>query len=106
MEQDFYKGRLADKFGIDVIVPSDEDQTIVHDIIYNELCQGIINTESKVKYLTIIEKLHCQGAQAVILGCTEIVLLVQQHDTDVPLYDTTEIHANHGVELALSGTAI
>ncbi|MFM2483824.1 aspartate/glutamate racemase family protein [Celerinatantimonas yamalensis] len=102
MAQDFYKGRLIDKFGIEVVVPNADDQTIVHDVIYNELCQGIVRAESKLQYLTIISKLQKQGAQAVILGCTEIALLVGQHDTDVPVYDTTEIHANSGIELALS----
>ncbi len=102
MEQDSYKGRLTEKFGIDVVVPSSDDQTIVHDIIYNELCQGEIKFESKEKYLKIISKLYQQGAQAVILGCTEIALLVKQSDTSVPLYDTTAIHAAQGVDLALS----
>ncbi|OEF29509.1 aspartate/glutamate racemase family protein [Vibrio rumoiensis] len=102
MEQDFYKGRITEKFGIDVVVPNRDDQTIVHDIIYNELCQGEITLNSKEKYLAIIQKLAEQGAQAVILGCTEIALLVQQSDTSVPLYDTTEIHAKQGVEWALS----
>jgi aspartate racemase len=102
MEQDFYKGRLVEKFGIEVIVPNKGDQTIVHDIIYNELCQGIILPQSKASYLNIIEKLYGQGVQAVILGCTEIALLVKQNDTKIPLYDTTDIHAQHGVKLALS----
>ncbi|ETI58335.1 aspartate/glutamate racemase family protein [Marinomonas profundimaris] len=102
MEQDFYKGRLTDKFGIEVVVPNAEDQTIVHDIIYNELCLGVINDESKHHYRNIIDKLHKKGAQAVILGCTEIALLIKQTDTNVHLYDTTEIHAQHGVKMALS----
>jgi aspartate racemase len=102
MEQDFYKGRISDKFDIEVIVPNVEDQTIIHEVIYTELCQGVIKNESKTKYLKIIERLHEEGAQGVILGCTEIALLVQQSDTDITLYNTTEIHANQGVELALS----
>lgn len=102
MEQDFYKGRLTDKFGMDVVVPSSEDQDTVHTIIYDELCKGVIKESSKQQYLTIIDKLYAEGAQAVILGCTEIALLVNQQDTQVPLYDTTEIHANQGVEYALS----
>jgi len=106
MDQDFYKGRLNEKFGIDVVVPNTDDQTIVHDIIYSELCQGVINTQSKGKYLNIINKLYNKGAQAVILGCTEIALLVKQSDTIVPLYDTTEIHAKQGVEWALSLSVI
>lgn len=104
MEQDFYKGRLTDKFGIDVLVPSTADQSLIHDIIYKELCVGVIKPESKAIYLNIIDKLFHQGAEAVILGCTEIALLVQQSDTKVPLYDTTEIHARQGVEWALSAT--
>ncbi|MDK9739430.1 aspartate/glutamate racemase family protein [Vibrio sp. D404a] len=102
MEQDFYKGRLTDKFGMEVLVPSSEDQETVHSIIYDELCKGIIKENSKEQYLAIINKLYQQGAQAVILGCTEIALLVNQEDTQVPLYDTTEIHAKQGVEYALS----
>jgi len=102
MEQDFYKGRLTDKFGMDVVVPSSEDQETVHTIIYDELCKGVIKEGSKQQYLAIIDKLYAEGAQAVILGCTEIALLVNQQDTQVPLYDTTEIHAKQGVEYALS----
>lgn len=101
MEQDFYKGRISEKFGIDVVVPTADEQTVVHDIIYQELCLGEIKTESRDRYLKIIANLHAQGAQAVVLGCTEIALLVKQSDTTVPLYDTTEIHAAHGVEWAL-----
>jgi len=102
MEQTFYKGRLTETFGIDVVVPSKDDQTIIHDIIYNELCLGVIRSASKDRYLAIIDKLYEQGVQAVILGCTEIALLVQQSDTQVPLYDTTAIHAQHGIKFALS----
>lgn len=101
MEQDFYKGRITEKFGIEVIVPDADEQTVVHDIIYQELCLGQINSDSRERYLEIIANLHAQGAQAVILGCTEIALLVKQSDTTVPLYDTTQIHAAHGVEWAL-----
>lgn len=101
MEQDFYKSRLIDNFGIDVITPNKEEQTIVHNVIYDELCLGILKEESKQDYLTIINNLYKQGAQAVILGCTEIALLVNQDDTDVPLYDTTKIHASSAVAMAL-----
>ena len=100
MEQDFYKGRLTEKFGIDVLVPNSDDRTIVHEVIYDELCLGTINPDSKEQYLAIVDNLHAQGAQAVILGCTEIALLINQNDTAVPLYDTTEIHAKSAVELA------
>jgi len=102
MEQDFYKRRLTDKFGIDVIVPNTNDQTVVHDIIYNELCLGMIRSESREQYLRIVNSLYEQGAEAVILGCTEIALLIQQGHTQVPLYDTTDIHAAHAVRLAIS----
>ncbi|PST96528.1 aspartate racemase [Photobacterium iliopiscarium] len=101
MEQDFYKSRLTDKFEIEVIVPNADSQTIVHDIIYDELCRGIITATSREQYLNIINELYKSGAEAVILGCTEIALLVQQQHTNIPLYDTTEIHALEAVQLAL-----
>jgi aspartate racemase len=101
MQQDFYKGRLSQGFGIRVLVPSEEQQAMVHEVIYQELCLGIINPASKQKYLAVIQDLFSQGAQAVILGCTEITLLVQQTDTPIPLYDTTAIHAQSAVEAAL-----
>lgn len=102
MEQDFYKNRLVNNFNIDVVVPCTDDQTIIHDVIYDELCRGVINSDSRMKYLNIINDLYAQGAEAVILGCTEIALLIKQKDTIVPLYDTTEIHAAQAVKLALS----
>ncbi|WP_299199086.1 aspartate/glutamate racemase family protein [uncultured Amphritea sp.] len=101
MEQDFYKGRLAAHHGIRVLVPDETDQSIVHRIIYDELCQGRVNDDSRQEYLKIITQLSSQGAQAVILGCTEISLLVSQSDTSVPVYDTTAIHAAAAVNLAL-----
>ena len=104
MEQDFYKGRLINNYGLEVLVPDSDDRKIVHNIIYQELCLGEINQASKKNYLTIIKKLSLQGAQAIILGCTEIGLLIKQLDTDIPLFDTTEIHANKAVELAISST--
>lgn len=100
MEQGFYKNRVTEKYGIEVIVPSEEEQNTIHDVIYNELCLGQINSESREKYLETIKNLHSQGAEAVILGCTEIALLVQQQHTQVPLYDTTKIHATQAVKLA------
>ncbi|MGI2170951.1 aspartate/glutamate racemase family protein [Shewanella sp. MF05960] len=102
MEQDFYKRRISDNYPIEVIVPNSDDQTRIHDVIYQELCLGTINPQSRQAYLTIIDKLFAQGAQAVILGCTEIALLVQQQHTQVPLYDTTQIHANSAVSMALT----
>jgi len=102
MEQTFYKDRLIDKFNIDVITPNRAQREDIHQVIYQELCLGIINEPSKVRYLAIIDDLYQQGAQAIILGCTEIALLVQQQHTHVPLYDTTEIHANAAIAFALS----
>ncbi|AEF55715.1 aspartate/glutamate racemase family protein [Marinomonas posidonica] len=101
MEQDFYKGRIQDKYKIDVLVPERDDRALVHKVIYSELCLGTIRDSSRQQYLNIIDKLYAAGAQAVILGCTEIALLVQQKDTKVKLYDTTQIHAQHGVAFAL-----
>ena len=102
MEQDFYKNRLTEKFGIEVLVPNDTDRTVVHEVIYNELCLGETKADSKSQYLEIVARLHEQGAEAVIMGCTEITLLINQQDTNVPLYDTTAIHAEEAVTLALS----
>ncbi|MGP9632939.1 aspartate/glutamate racemase family protein [Halomonas sp. AOP43-A1-21] len=103
MEQDFYKARLQDAFGIEVVVPDDTEREAVHRIIFDELCQGKINSDSRERYLEIIDSLHQQGAQAVILGCTEIALLVEQAHTHVPLYDTTALHASRAVARALKG---
>ena len=102
MNEDFYQGRLTDQFNIDVLTPSMDAQDLVHGVIYDELCHGVCNPASKQAYLAIIEELAAQGAQAVILGCTEIGLLVSEADTDVPLYDTTAIHAQKAVEFALA----
>ena len=100
MEQDFYKNILIER-DIDVIVPGESDRNIINDIIYNELCLGIISKESKREYLRIIDKLISEGVQGVILGCTEIGMLIQQRDTDVFLFDTTEIHAKKVALLAI-----
>ncbi|KKO10198.1 hypothetical protein LCGC14_0027300 [marine sediment metagenome] len=102
MEQDFYTGRLAAQFGIDVVVPEQHERETIHRIIYEELCQGRIEEASRERYLAIIDSLHAQGAQAVILGCTEIAMLVSQRDTAVPLYDTTALHAQKAVAWALA----
>jgi len=101
MEQDFYRGRLFEKYGLNVLVPNKEDRQIVHKIIYHELCLGRIEADSKAEYLRIINLLANQGADAVILGCTEIGMLVSQKDTNVTLFDTTAIHAEKAVEFAL-----
>ncbi len=101
MQQAFYKQRFIEKFGIDVIVPNLNDQKVIHQVIYEELCLGKVIDSSKFKYLEIIEKLANSGAQAVILGCTEIAMLVGQTDTQIPLYNTTDIHAKAAVAFAL-----
>lgn len=101
MEQDFYKQRLIEDFDIDVVVPRSESRQIVHDVIYQELCLGKISPISKEAYLSIMNELAADGAQAIILGCTEIALLVSQTDTNIPLYDTTSIHAKAAVEYAV-----
>jgi aspartate racemase len=101
MEQDFYKGRLVDKYGLDVLVPDTEDREIVHRIIYDELCLGIIKPDSRVLYQQILDKFAVQGAEAIILGCTEITLLIQQEHSPLPVFDTTYIHAVAAVEYAL-----
>jgi aspartate racemase len=103
MEEDFYKGRLVDKYGLDVIMPSSAQREIVHRVIYDELCAGIIKPDSKQKYAEIIQGLAAEGAGGIILGCTEIGLLVKQADSPVPLFDTTEIHARAAVYYALAG---
>lgn len=100
MEQDFYRGRL-EELGIDVVVPSADDRDIVHRVIYDELCLGQVRDESREVFLRIIDQLAADGAQGVIEGCTEIVMLVQQAHTDVPLFDTTSIHAEQAVAEAL-----
>jgi len=105
MEQDFYKGRLATKFGLEVIVPEADDRRTVHDIIYRELVAGEIHEASRARYREVIARLVKRGAEAVILGCTEIMLLVSAADSPVPLYDTTELHALAAVDLALGVSA-
>jgi len=101
MEQDFYKGRLSENYGLNVLVPNEEDRQIVHKIIYQELCLGKIQADSKTEYLRIVDMLANQGAEAVILGCTEIGMLVSQGDTKVKLFDSTAIHAEKAVEYAI-----
>lgn len=100
MEQEFYKGRLMNNYGLEVLIPNDQDREIVHNIIYQELCLGKIESNSKAEYLRIIDTLAAQGAEAIILGCTEIGMLVNQEDTGVRLLDTTVIHAEQAVKHA------
>jgi aspartate racemase len=101
MEQDFYKGRLADRHGLDVLVPDAADRATVHRIIYDELVQGRVEPGSRAAYRDVIRRLVAAGAEAIILGCTEIMLLVGPEDSPVPVYDTTGLHAAAAVELAL-----
>ncbi len=105
MEQDFYKGRLAAKFGLEVMVPDEADRRSVHEIIYRELVAGEIREASRDRYREVIARLVERGAEAVILGCTEIMLLVSSADSPVPLFDTTELHALAAVDLALGVSA-
>ncbi len=100
MEQDFYKNMLIQK-GIEVVTPNEVDRNIINDVIYNELCLGIITDKSKKEYLKIIDKLIAEGVEGVILGCTEIGMLVHQEDTNIPLFDTTEIHAKRVALLSI-----
>jgi aspartate racemase len=101
MEEDFYRGRLVEKHGLEVLIPDAEDREIVHRVIYDELVLGKIKSESRNQYRRIIGNLITAGAQGIILGCTEIGLLVKNEDSSVPLFDTTYIHAVSAVEYAL-----
>ncbi|TSA31300.1 MAG: aspartate/glutamate racemase family protein [Porphyromonadaceae bacterium] len=101
MEQEFYKGRLTEKHGIEVIIPDLPGIEMVHRIIYRELVMGVIREESRQECIRIIQKLIDRGAEGIILGCTEIPLLVKQADCAVPVFDTTTIHAERAVEIAL-----
>jgi aspartate racemase len=101
MEQDFYVGRLRERHGLDVLVPNEKDRRLVHEVIYDELCVGIISDRSRSAYREVINELVERGAHGVLLGCTEIGLLVGPQDAEVPLFDTTRLHAQRAVELAL-----
>ncbi|PSH19633.1 aspartate racemase [Yersinia pseudotuberculosis] len=101
MEQDFYRGRLTEKHGIEVITPDDTDRDTVNRIIYEELCLGIISETSRDAYRRVMKKLEAQGVQGIIFGCTEITLLVNTHDASVPVFDTTAIHASAAADYAL-----
>ena len=101
MEEDFLNARLRDKFGIEAIVPEKDDRDTIHAVIYNELVKGVIRDESRTEYLKIIDKLTADGAEGIILGCTEIPLLVSLADTGAVLFDTTRLHAEQAVDLAL-----
>ena len=102
MEQDFYTGRLRDNHGLTVLIPDAADRRLVHDVIYDELCQGIVNDRSRAEYQRIMRDLADRGAEGILLGCTEIDLLVGPADSPVPVFDTTRLHAERAVELALT----
>ena len=102
MEEEFYRRRLEEKHQIKVFIPDRSDRQVVHDIIYNELCLGKIREESRQKYIDIIQRFSEEGAEGVILGCTEITLLIKQEFSPLPIFDTTDIHARAAVEFALS----
>jgi len=101
MEEDFYKGRLIKKHGLEVMIPDDEEREVINNILYNELCMGEIKKISKDKFKKIIDNLVLKGAEGIILGCTEIPLLIDKEDYEIPLFDTTRIHAEEAVKYAL-----
>lgn len=101
MEEDFYKARMNQKYGLNVIIPESEDRKLINEVIFDELCVGVVNDSSKKKYLEIIQSLIKEGAEGIVLGCTEIPLLIKQEDVEVPIFDTTEIHAKKAVIYAL-----
>jgi aspartate racemase len=101
MEQDFYVARLRQRFGLDPVIPDADDRTVIHDIIFDELCQGIVRDESRKRYLEIIARGKEQGADGVILGCTEICLLVGPEHIDLPVFDSTLLHADAAIEFAM-----
>jgi aspartate racemase len=102
MEQDFYRGRLYHRHGIEALVPEAADRGTVHRVIYVELVQGNVRSESRAHYLAIIDRLKARGAEGIILGCTEISMLISTASLDLPCFDTTELHAEAAVEMALA----
>jgi aspartate racemase len=102
MEKPFYRERIAERFGLEVIVPGEEDRAAVHRIIYDELIAGVIREESREAYRAVMRRLVAQGAEGVILGCTEIGLMVGEGDSTVPLFDTTALHAMAALDFALA----
>lgn len=102
VEQDFYRGRLAERWDVEVLIPEADDRALVHRVIYDELVQGVVRKESRAGYRDVMARLVDAGAEGVVLGCTEIGLLVGAADADVPLFDTTALHAEAAVRFALS----
>jgi len=101
MEEDFYKGRLKEKHGIDVLIPNEQEREIIHHVIYKELISGILKEESRHKFQKIMKNLIRDGAEGIILGCTEIPLLIKEKDINIPIFDTTTLHARKAVEFIL-----
>lgn len=101
MEEDFYKKRLSEEFGLTVIIPKEEDRQVIHNIIYDELCLGEISLASKEEAKRIIDRLKKEGAQGIVLGCTELPILIKQNEVKIPVFDTVRIHAKAGVDFAL-----
>jgi len=101
MEEDFYRGWLENNYGLDIAIPLPDDRTLINDVIFNELCLGVRKDDSKAQYLRIVDDLAAQGAEGVILGCTEIGMLLEAHDCPVPVFDTTTLHAQAAVSAAL-----
>jgi len=106
MEEEFYKGRLREKYGFEVVIPPEEDRDIINQTIYDELCLGKVEGESKKHFVRIIKSLQERGVEGVILGCTEISLLIEQKDSPLELFDTTAIHARAAVDFVLEGEKI
>jgi len=104
MEETFLRSRISERFGLDVIIPGAEARDTVHSVIYGELCRGIIADTSRAQYRQIVKDLEVAGAEGVILGCTEIGLLLKDEDADVPLFDTTRLHAEAAVTFALQNS--
>jgi len=102
MEKDFYRGRMVDRHGLDVLIPDADDRRVVHDIIYDELCRGVVRPESRARYLEIVGRLRVRGAEGLILGCTEIGMLIGDGDLDLPVFDSLAIHARAAVDAALA----
>lgn len=103
MQEDFYKQRIIDKFGIDVVIPNEEEQNIIHDVIYKELCVGCTKKDSRNTFIKIIKRLEEEHeVEGVILGCTEIAMLIKQGYVDIPMYDTTSLHVKEAVKMAIS----
>ena len=103
MEQPFYRGRLEEKYGLEVLVPNQQDRATVHRIIYEELVQGKVEATSRAAYIAIVDRLVAEGAEAIIFGCTEIMLLIDQSVCPVPVFDTTTLHAVAAADYALAG---